>query len=431
MNSCNCCAVGSRDIGFEGQREVVLPSTSASGSQEAGAKGGNSMARDFSKMRFETRQLHAGQEEVGDTKARAVPIVASSSFVFDDDKDAADLFGLKKFGNIYSRIMNPTNDVVEKRITSLEGGVATVAFASGQAAQFSTIMTIATAGDNIVSTPFLYGGTYTQFNCSFKKIGIEVRFVGGKGDETEEIEKLIDEKTKALYVETMSNPRYNVADFERMSEIAKKHGIPLIVDNTFGCAGSLCAPIKFGADIVVQSTTKWINGHGTAIGGAVTDAGTFDWSGSRFKELFCDPSPSYHGLNFWEVFGPSGPFGVNMAFAIRLRVDTLRDYGTCQSPFSSFLNLQGLETLSLRVERHCANAFALAEWLDKHEKVEWVTYPGLPSHPYHEHAKKYFTEGLFGSMIAFGVKGGMEAGKAVINNLKLASHLANVGDAKT
>ena len=375
-------------------------------------------------------QLHGGQHADPTTLARAVPIYATTSYVFKNTDHGAALFGLKEFGNIYSRIMNPTTDVFEKRVSKLEGAVMTVATSSGQAAQFLAIATICQAGENIVSTPHLYGGTYNQFKVTLPRLGIQVRFVGGLGDEDAEIEKLIDNKTKALYFETMSNPRFNICDFERISKIAKKHGIPLIVDNTFGCCGYLCQPIKYGADIVVQSATKWAGGHGLHIGGLISDAGTFNWGNGKFP-IMTDPSPGYHGLKFWEVFGPSGPFKVNMCFGIRCMVESQRDLGCCQSPFGSFLILQGLETLSLRVERHCYNALELAHWLKNHKLVSWVSYPGLPDHPYHQAAKKYLRRGMYGCVLTFGVKGGEKQGKGFINNCKLASHLANVGDAKT
>ncbi|KAH9260090.1 hypothetical protein BASA81_001862 [Batrachochytrium salamandrivorans] len=383
-----------------------------------------------SSIHFETLQLHAGQKPDPTTNARAVPIYATSSYVFNDADHGARLFGLKEFGNIYSRIMNPTSDVLEKRISKLEGAVMSVSTASGQAAQFLAILTIAQAGENIVASPNLYGGTYNQFNVTLRRLGIDVRFIGGDGESPEEIEKLIDAKTKALYFETVSNPRFNITDFEAVASVAKKHQIPLIVDNTFGGAGYLCKPIDFGADVVVQSTTKWIGGHGTTVGGIISDAGTFDWGNGKFP-IFTDPSPGYHGLNFWEVFGPSGPFGVNMAFGIRAMVENLRDIGACQSPFGSFLLLQGVETLSLRVERHAYNALELAQWLSAHPLVSWVNFPGLPSHAHHGRAKKYFRKGLFGCVLTFGVKGGEAQGKRFINSVKLASHLANVGDCKT
>lgn len=378
-------------------------------------------------LKYETLQLHAGQEPDSATKSRAVPIYQTTSYVFDDDKDAAELFALQKFGNIYTRIMNPTTDVFEKRIAALEGGVAAVATASGQSAQLLAITTIAEAGDNIVSTSLLYGGTYNQFKVAFPRLGIDVKFVDG--DSPEEFEALIDDKTKALYIETIGNPRLNIPDFEAIAAVAQKHNIPLVVDNTFGAAGYLGRPFDFGADIITASATKWIGGHGTSIGGVVVDSGKFNWGNGKFPN-FTEPNPGYHGLKFWEVFGSEGPFG-NIAFAIRARVEGLRDLGPAISPFNSFLLLQGLETLSLRVERHCENALKLAQWLEQHPQVESVTYPGLETHPYHENAKKYLRKNHFGSMLSFRVKGGLEAGKAFINNVNLASLLANVGDAKT
>ena len=380
-----------------------------------------------SKQHYDTLQVHAGQSPAPGTNARAVPIYASSSFTFDNSEHGANLFALKEFGNIYTRIMNPTTDVFEQRIAALEGGVAALATASGQAAQFLTIATIAGAGDNIISTSFLYGGTYNQFKISLPKLGINVKFADG--DDAGDIEKLIDDRTKAIYVETIGNPRFNVPDFEAIAAVAKKHGIPFIVDNTFGAAGYLFRPIEHGVDIVVQSATKWIGGHGTTIGGVIVDAGTFPWDNGRFPE-FTEPSPSYHGLNFWETFGPGGVLGANAAFIIRARVEGLRDFGPCQNPFGSFLLLQGLETLSLRVQRHVDNALALAQWLEKHSQVSWVSYPGLSHHPYHEQAKRYLRHG-FGAVLSFGIKGGRDAGATFIDNVELASHLANVGDAKT
>ena len=377
--------------------------------------------------KFETLQLHAGQEVDPTTNSRAVPIYQTTSYVFNDAKHAADLFGLNAFGNIYTRIMNPTTDVFEKRIAALEGGVAALATASGQSAQFLAITNLAQAGENIVSTPLLYGGTYNQFKVTFPRLGIQVKFT--EGESPADYEKLIDDKTKAVYVETIGNPRLNIADIKAISDVAHKHGIPLIVDNTFGAAGYLARPIDHGADIVVASATKWIGGHGTSIGGVIVDSGKFNWGNGKFP-IFTEPSPGYHGLKFWEIFGSDGPFG-NIAFIIRARVEGLRDIGPAISPFNSFLLLQGLETLSLRIERHNENAAKLAAWLEKDERVSWVWYPGLESHEYHEAAKKYLRNGLFGSMIAFGIKGGLEAGKGFVNNVKLSSLLANVGDAKT
>jgi len=377
--------------------------------------------------RFETQQLHAGQEPDPTTNARAVPIYQTTSYNFKNAEHAASLFGLQEFGNIYTRIMNPTTDVFEKRVAALEGGVAGLATASGQAAQLLAVTTIAQAGENIVSTSLLYGGTYNQFKVTLPRLGINVKFV--EGDDPAEFEKLIDPKTKALYLETIGNPRLNVPDLKAIAEVAHRHGIPLIVDNTFGAAGFLVRPIEHGADIVVASATKWIGGHGTSIGGIIVDSGNFDWGNGNFP-IFTEPSPGYHGLNFNEVFGKGSQFG-NIAFIIRARVEGLRDLGPALSPFNAFLFLQGLETLSLRIERHNSNALKLAEWLEANPNVEWVWYPGLKSHPYHESAKKYLRKGFFGSILSFGIKGGAEAGKAFIDNVKLSSLLANVGDAKT
>jgi len=361
------------------------------------------------------------------TNARATPIYASTSFTFNNSEHGAKLFGLQQFGNIYTRIMNPTTDVFEKRIAALEGGVAAVATSSGQAAQFQTIFTVAGSGDNIVSTSFLYGGTHNQFKVSFPRLGIEVRFA--EGDKPESFAKLIDAKTKAVYLETIGNPQFNVPDFEAIAKVAHDAGVPLIVDNTFGAGGYFCNPIKHGADIVIHSATKWIGGHGTTIGGVVVDAGTFPWNNGRFP-VFTEPSLGYHGLKFWDVFGPQGPFGVNMAFAIRFRVEILRDYGGCQNPFGSFLLIQGVETLSLRAQRHADNALALARWLKDQPAVAWVSYPGLEDHSHHANAKKYLKNG-FGGVLAFGIKGGKATGAKFIDSVKLASHLANVGDVRT
>ncbi len=376
--------------------------------------------------RFETLQVHAGQEPAPGTNARAVPIYQTTSYTFDDADHGARLFALQEFGNIYTRIMNPTTDVFEKRIAALEGGVAALATASGQAAQFLTLATILKAGDNIVSTSYLYGGTYNQFKVSLPRLGIATRFI--EGDEPKDFAKAIDARTRAVYVETIGNPRFNVPDFEALAKIAHDHGVPLIVDNTFGAAGYLCRPIEHGADIVVASATKWIGGHGTSIGGVIVDSGRFDWGNGKFP-FFTEPSPGYHGLNFWQAFGPKSPFG-NIAFAIRARVENLRDFGPCLSPFNAFLFLQGLETLSLRVQRHNDNASELASWLERQPAVSWVSHPSLPSHPSHALAKKYLRHG-FGSVLTFGIKGGREAGRRFIDNVKLASHLANLGDAKT
>ena len=381
----------------------------------------------MSSYKFETLQLHAGQEPDAVTNSRAVPIYQTSSYNFNNSEHAADLFALKQFGNIYTRIMNPTTDVFEKRIAALEGGVAALATASGQAAEHLAITNIAEAGDNIVSSSFLYGGTFNLFKVTLPRVGINVKFVDG--DEPEEFEKLIDDKTKAIYIESIGNPRLNIPDFEAIADVAHRNGIPLIVDNTFGAAGYLVRPIDFGADIVVQSATKWIGGHGTSIGGVIVDSGNFDWGNGKFP-LFTEPSAGYHGLNFNEVFGKGSQFG-NIAFIIRARVEGLRDYGPCVSPFNSFLFLQGVETLSLRVERHNSNALTLANWLKNHPQVDWVWYPGLKEYPSNTNAKKYLRPGYYGSMLSFGIKGGLEAGKKFINKVKLASLVANVGDAKT
>ena len=378
-------------------------------------------------LRFETLQLHAGQTPDPTTKSRAVPIYATTSFVFDDAAHGASLFALQKFGNIYTRIMNPTTDVFEQRMAALEGGVAAVATASGQAAQFLALQTLARSGDNIVSTSFLYGGTYNQFKVAFPRFGISVRFADG--DDARSIESLIDDRTKAIYLETIGNPRFNVPDFEAIAAVAERHGVPLVVDNTFGAGGYLFRPLEHGAHIVVESATKWIGGHGTTIGGVIVDGGTFNWANGRFPE-FTTPAGSYHGLNFWETFGPTGVLGVNVAFAIRCRVEGLRDLGPSQSPFGSFLLLQGLETLSLRVDRACENALDIARWLQAHDDIAWVSYPGLEDHPYHANAVKYLPRG-FGAVLSFGVRGGKEAGQRFVESVKLASHLANVGDSKT
>ncbi|MCS6821257.1 MAG: O-acetylhomoserine aminocarboxypropyltransferase/cysteine synthase [Microscillaceae bacterium] len=382
----------------------------------------------MSNYRFETLQIHAGQEPDPATGSRAVPIYQTTSYNFKSAEHGANLFALKEFGNIYTRIMNPTTDVFEKRVAALEGGVGALAVSSGQSAQFLAITNIMQAGDNFVSTSFLYGGTYNQFKVQFKRIGIEVRFADG--DKVESFERLIDDKTKALYVETIGNPGFNIPDFDALAKLADKHGIPLIVDNTFGAAGYLFRPIEHGAAVVVASATKWIGGHGTSIGGVIVDSGKFNWGNGKFP-LFTEPSEGYHGLKFWEVFGEGNPLGLpNIAFIIRARVEGLRDYGTALSPFNAFLFLQGLETLSLRMQRHVDNALALAQWLEQHEQVESVNYPGLPSSPYHHLAKKYLRNG-FGGVLSFDIKGGKPAAELFVNSLKLTSHLANVGDAKT
>lgn len=382
----------------------------------------------MSDLRFETLQLHAGQEVDPTTGSRAVPIYQTTSYVFKNSEHGANLFALKEFGNIYTRIMNPTSDVFEKRIAALEGGVAALAVGSGQAAQFLALNNILQVGDNFVSTTFLYGGTYNQFKVAFKRLGIDARFA--EGDKPEAFEKLIDKKTKAIYLETIGNPGFNIPDFEAISALAKKHNLPLIVDNTFGAAGFLFQPIKHGANVVVESATKWIGGHGTTIGGVIVDGGNFNWGNGKFPQ-FTEPSEGYHGLKFWEIFGEGNPLGLpNIAFIIRARVEGLRDFGPSQSPFNSFLLLQGLETLSLRVQRAVDNALALAQWLEKNPSVESVNYPGLQSSPYHKLAKKYLVNG-FGAVLSFTVKGTQENTSKLVDSLKLISHLANVGDSKT
>jgi O-acetylhomoserine/O-acetylserine sulfhydrylase len=379
-------------------------------------------------FKFETLQLHAGQEPDPVTGSRALPIHQTTSYVFKNADHAANLFGLKEFGNIYTRIMNPTTDVFEKRVAALEGGVAALATASGQAAQFLALNNILQAGDNFITSSFIYGGTYNQFKVAFKRLGIEARFA--EGDDTSSFEKLIDDKTKAIYLETIGNPRLNIPDFESFAALAKRYDIPLVVDNTFGAGGYLCQPLKHGANIVVESATKWIGGHGTSIGGVIVDGGNYNWGNGKFPQ-FTEPSEGYHGLKFWDIFGEGNPLGLpNIAFIIRARVEGLRDFGPSQSPFNSFLLVQGLETLSLRVERHTQNALALATWLENHPSVEFVWYPGLKTSPYHDLAQKYLQHG-FGGVLQFGIKGGVEKGKQFINALRLVSHLANVGDAKT
>jgi O-acetylhomoserine (thiol)-lyase len=377
--------------------------------------------------RFETLQLHAGQIPDPTTHARAVPIYQTTSYNFDSADHAAALFGLEQFGNIYTRIMNPTTDVFEKRIAALEGGVGALATSSGQAAQLLAINNCTAAGENIVSSSNLYGGTYNQFKVTFPRLGINVKFV--ESDDPADFTRTIDAKTRAIYIETIGNPRLNIPDIAALAAVAHDEGIPLIVDNTFGAGGYLAQPITHGADIVTHSATKWIGGHGTSIGGVLVDSGKFNWANGKFP-IFTEPSPGYHGLKFWDVFGSDSNFG-NIAFIVRARVEGLRDLGPCISPFNAFLLLQGLETLSLRVERHCANSLQLALWLKKHPAVSWVSYPGLPDHPSHATAKKYLRKGQFGSIIVFGIKGGLEAGKRFINKVELASLLANVGDAKT
>lgn len=379
-------------------------------------------------LKFETLQLHAGQQPDPTTGARAVPIYQTTSYNFKNSEHGANLFALKEFGNIYTRIMNPTTDVFEQRMAALEGGVAAVATASGQSAQFLAINNILQPGENIVSTNYLYGGTYNQFKVAFKRVGIEVRFV--EGDDVASYEEKIDDKTKAIYLETIGNPRFNIPDFEAISALAKKHDLPIIVDNTFGCGGYLCRPIEHGAAVVVHSATKWIGGHGNSIGGVIIDSGNYNWANGKFPQ-FSEPSEGYHGMVFSDVFGVNNPLGLpNIAFAIRARVEGLRDFGPALSPFNSFLFLQGLETLSLRADRITENALNLAQWLEEHDQVESVNYPGLPSSPYHELAKKYLKNG-FGGVLTFKVKGDVATAQKFVDSLELLSHLANVGDSKT
>ena len=376
--------------------------------------------------RYETLQVHAGQTIDETTLSRAVPLYQTTSYVFKSSEHGANLFGLKEFGNIYTRLGNPTSDVFEQRIAALEGGVAAVATASGHAAQFLALNNILQAGDNFVTSPFLYGGTFNQFKVSFKRLGIEARFAND--DTAPEIEKLIDGNTKAIYVENLGNPNFNIPDWEKISGLAKKYDLPLIVDNTFGAAGYFSKPIENGANVVVESATKWIGGHGTSLGGVVVDGGNYNWGNGKFPQ-FTEPSEGYHGLVFWDVFGTNGPFG-NIAYSIRLRVEGLRDFGPTISPFNSWLLIQGLETLSLRVQRTADNTLEVAKWLEKHPKVEAVNYAGLESSKYHELAKKYLKNG-FGGVLTFRLKAGKEAASKFVESLELISHLANVGDAKS
>ncbi len=386
------------------------------------------MSNQTRKYKYETLQLHAGQVADPTTGSRAVPIYQTTSFVFKDAEHGANLFALKEFGNIYTRIMNPTTDVLEKRIAALEGGVAAVATASGLSAQFIALNNILEAGDNFVSTSFLYGGTHNQFKVAFKRLGVEARFADG--DDPRSFRSLIDENTKALYIETIGNPKFNLPDFEAIAALANEFDLPLVVDNTFGAGGFLFKPLDHGAHVVVASATKWIGGHGTSIGGIIVDGGNYNWGNGKFK-AFSEPSEGYHGLVFSDVFGVDNPLGLpNIAFAIRARVEGLRDFGPALSPFNAFQLIQGLETLSLRVQRTVDNALDIAEWLENHPQVEKVNYLGLKSSPYHHLAKKYLHNG-FGGVLSFNVKGGKEKARDLINNLELISHLANVGDAKS
>lgn len=377
-------------------------------------------------LHFDTLQVHAGQEVDPTTGSRAVPIYQTSSYVFNDAEHGANLFALKEFGNIYTRIQNPTTDVFEKRIAALEGGVAALAVSSGQAAQFIALNNILESGDNFVSASNLYGGTYNQFKVGFKRLGVDVRFA--EDADPAKIESLIDDNTKAIYAETIGNPSFNVPDFEAIAAIAKKHNIPFIVDNTFGAGGYIFKPLEHGANVVVESATKWIGGHGTSIGGVIVDGGNYDWGNGKFPQ-FSEPSEGYHGLVFSDVFGVNGPFG-NIQFIIRARVEGLRDFGPAISPFNSFLLLQGLETLSLRVQKHLDNTLEIARWLELHPQVEKVNYPGLITSPSHHLAKKYLKNG-FGAVLSFQIKGDADKANQFIDSLELISHLANVGDAKS
>jgi O-acetylhomoserine (thiol)-lyase len=378
------------------------------------------------KNQFETLQVHAGHTPDNDTNSRAVPLYQTSSYVFKNAKHAADLFDLAEFGNIYTRIMNPTTDVFEKRVAALEGGVASLAVSSGHAAQFIALSTIMRNGDNFITSPYLYGGTHNQFKVTFAGFGLDSRFA--KDLNPDSFEKLIDKKTKAIYVETIGNPRFNIPDFEAFAKLAQKHGLPLIVDNTFGACGYLCRPIELGANIVVESATKWIGGHGTSIGGVITDAGTFNWNNGNFP-VFTEPAEGYHGKVFGDIFNEKSPMG-NIAFIIKARVEGLRDLGPSISPFNSFLLIQGLETLSLRMERIIQNTLALAKWLKSHPAVEKVYYPGLEGDTYNALAKKYLPKGA-GGVLSFVLKAEKSKAVKLVEYFELVSHLANVGDAKT
>lgn len=376
---------------------------------------------------IETQALHAGQVSDPTTGARAVPIYQTSSYEFRDTEHAADLFALREFGNIYTRIQNPTQDVLEKRVAAIENGTAALAVASGQAATTLAVLNITSAGQNIVAASYLYGGTYTLFHYTLRKMGIEARFVDTA--DPKNVEAAIDDKTRLVFMESIGNPKNNVHDFEAISEIAHKHGIPLIVDNTVS-PPPVFRPFDHGADIVMHSLTKFIGGHGTSIGGIIVDGGKFNWDNGKFPELV-EPDPSYHGMSYWGAFGNHDKAVVpGIAYIIKARVQLLRDMGAAISPFNAFLLLQGLETLPLRVIQHTKNALAVAEFLESHKNVSWVNYPGLKSHPDHERAKKLLPNG-FGAIIGFGIKGGREAGRKFIDNVKLFSHLANIGDAKS
>ncbi len=382
----------------------------------------------MSNHKQETIALHGGQTPDPVTNSRAVPLYQTTSYVFNDADHAARLFGLQEFGNIYTRIMNPTTDVLEKRLAALEGGVAGVATSSGQAAETLAILNLAEAGDEIISSSQLYGGTYNLFHYTLPKMGIAVKFVDQR--DPQNFQKAITTKTRAIFLETLPNPALEVPDFEAICKAAHSEGVPVIVDNT-AATPFLCRPFDFGADVIIHSTTKFIGGHGTSIGGMIIDGGKFNWGAGRHK-MFTEADPSYHGLKFWDVFGNFQPFGgANIAYIIKARVQGLRDVGAAMSPFNAWMFLQGLETLHVRMERHCENAMKTAQFLKNHSKVSWVNYPGLSEHPAHGLFKKYFHRPYFGALLGFGIKGGVEAGRKFINNLKLFSHLANIGDAKS
>jgi len=375
---------------------------------------------------FETLQIHAGHQPDPATHSRAVPIYQTTSYTFESSEHGANLFALKEFGNIYTRIMNPTNEVFEQRMAALEGGVAALAVSSGHAAQFLTFNSLLQAGDNIVSSPYLYGGTFNQFKVTFKAYSWETRFAASL--DASDFEKLIDNRTKAIYLESIGNPAFHLPDWEEIAALARQYDLPLVVDNTFGAAGYLFRPLDHGAHIVVESATKWIGGHGSSIGGVIVDGGNYNWGNGKFPQ-FTEPSEGYHGLKFWETFGSGSPFG-NIAFLIKTRVEGLRDLGPSQSPFNSFLHVQGLETLSVRMERHVENTLALARWLEKHPRVKQVNYPGLESSPQYKKARKYLPRGA-GGVLTFTLKGSKEEAIRLVDHLKMVSHLANVGDVRT
>lgn len=382
----------------------------------------------FAQSRFDTLALHAGHTPDAETGSRAVPIYQTTSYVFRDSDHAGKLFALEELGNIYTRIMNPTNDVLEQRVSALEGGVGGLAHASGQAAITNAVLNIAAAGDNIVSSSQLYGGTYTLFKYTLPKLGIEVRFADA--EDPDSFEPLIDDRTRAIYGDTVGNPKLNIFPFEPIVKVCRKYQLPLLIDNTVA-SPALCRPIEYGANVVINSLTKFLGGHGTSIGGIVVDGGNFDWGSGRF-DGFTEPDPSYHGLVYWDTFQAFEPAGgANIAYIMKMRLQWLRDTGNCASPFNSFLHLQGIETLGLRMERHCANAKRVADFLQEHELVSWVNYPGLPDNPHHAAAAKYFAHDQYGALVGFGLVGGLDAGRRFIDSLQLFSHLANIGDAKS